>query len=56
MDFVRRYLPGQQNGSQHKYAPLGHAAQQRPLWQRKHSLLVVMLVLLAGMAFVLATR
>lgn len=62
MDLVRRYLPARARDNGHKYAPLGqpgdgplHRAPKKSLWTRKHSLLVVMLVLLAGMACVLAT-
>lgn len=58
MDFVRRHWPGN-HGHKYRYAPLGEqgavSAQQRALCTRKHSLLVVMLVLLGGMAVVLAT-
>ena len=60
MEFVRRHLP-RENG--HKYAPLGQgqdavpfSSQQKPFWTRKYWLIALMLVLLAGMAFVVATR
>lgn len=65
MDRVRRYWPfpaADEQRHKYAYAPLGTQKgdevplqHQKGLWQRKHSLLVVMLVLLGGMAFVLAT-
>jgi hypothetical protein len=47
-------------GDGHKYTLLGHqhgaSASEASLWKRKHSVLVLMLVALAGFAVVVISR